>query len=80
MGSARWASWLAGLWAGMLVCVAAIATPFQSCFASAAQPMMVAARADQGPWSFGALHAVSVSLFAPKVLLVGVLAWRSTGR
>jgi Domain of unknown function (DUF4149) len=42
----------------------------------AVQPMMVAARAGQGPWSFGALHAVSGGLFALKGLLVLALAWR----
>jgi hypothetical protein len=38
--------------------------------------MMVAARLGQGPWSFGALHAVSGGLFAVKALLVLALAWR----
>ena len=42
----------------------------------AVQPMMAAARIGQGPWSFGALHAVSGSLFALKGLLVLALAWR----
>ena len=40
------------------------------------QPMMAAARVGQGPWSFGVLHAVSGALFALKILLVLVLAWR----
>jgi len=42
----------------------------------ALQPMMAAARVGQGPWSFGALHAVSGGLFALKGLLVLSLAWR----
>ena len=42
----------------------------------AVQPMMAAARAGQGPWSFGALHAVSGGLFLLKGLLVLALAWR----
>jgi len=42
----------------------------------AVQPMMAAARAGQGPWSFGALHAVSGGLFLLKGLLVLTLAWR----
>ena len=40
------------------------------------QPMMAAARLGEGPWSFGALHAVSGGLFAVKGLLVLALAWR----
>ena len=39
-------------------------------------PMMEAARAGQGAWSFGALHAASAALFALKGLLVLALAWR----
>ena len=42
----------------------------------AVQPMMAAARAGQGPWSFGALHAVSGFFFVLKGLLVLALAWR----
>jgi len=41
-------------------------------------PMMAAARAGQGAWSFGALHAASSSLFVVKGLLVLALAWRMT--
>jgi len=40
--------------------------------------MMAAARAGQGAWSFGALHAASSSLFVLKGLLVLALAWRLT--
>jgi hypothetical protein len=39
-------------------------------------PMIDAARAGQGPWSFGALHTASTVLFAIKGLLVLALAWR----
>ncbi len=42
----------------------------------ALQPLMEAARAGQGRWSFGALHAVSGSLYVLKGALVAVLAWR----
>ncbi len=44
------------------------------------QPMMAAARAGQGAWSFGALHAASTVLFGVKALLVLVLAWRATAQ
>ena len=44
------------------------------------QPMMAAARAGQGAWSFGALHAASTALFGVKALLVLVLAWRATAQ
>jgi len=43
-------------------------------------PMMAAARAGQGAWSFGALHAASSMLFVLKGLLVLALAWRQGGR
>ena len=42
----------------------------------AVQPMMAAARAGQGQWSFGALHAVSGGFFMLKGLLVLALGWR----
>jgi hypothetical protein len=44
----------------------------------AIQPMMESARAGQGTWSFGALHAASTGLYLLKSLLVATLAWRST--
>ncbi len=44
------------------------------------QPMMAAARAGQGGWSFGALHAASSVLFGIKGLVVLALAWRLTRR
>ena len=46
----------------------------------ALSPMIVAAKAGQGSLSFGALHAMSSSLFLFKGLLVLSLAWRLTGR
>ncbi len=46
----------------------------------ALQPMMEAARAGEGRWSFGALHAVSGSLYVVKGLLVAALAWRLAPR
>lgn len=45
----------------------------------AIQPMMAAARAGQGNWSFGALHAVSSAFFVLKGVLVLALAWRTMG-
>ncbi len=42
----------------------------------AVQPMMAAARAGQGLWSFGVLHGVSAALFGLKGLLALALAWR----
>jgi hypothetical protein len=44
----------------------------------AVQPMLVAARAGQGPVSFAVLHAGSSGLFVLKGLLVLALAWRLT--
>jgi hypothetical protein len=44
----------------------------------ALQPMMAAAKSGQGPWSFGALHGVSLAFYGIKLLLVLALAWRST--
>lgn len=44
----------------------------------AVQPMMAAARAGQGSWSFAALHAVSAGFYGLKTLLVIALAWRLT--
>ena len=145
MTLARWAQWLAGLWAGALLCIALLAAPAafavlpsgdagrvagrmfaQEAYLSlllvvllivfeckraqadamagrgsvlstnilllmgalfctvagyfAVQPMMAAARAGQGIWSFGALHAASAGFFGLKALLVGVLAWRAGSR
>ena len=145
MASARFSAVLVGLWAGALLCIAAVAAPSafatlasadagrvvarvltQEAYASlavalllfalerrrsrqaaasrsgsvlstntllsmgtlfctvaghfAVQPMMAAARAGQGAWSFGALHAVSGGLFALKGLLVLALEWRLSAR
>lgn len=46
----------------------------------AVQPMMQAARAGQGAWSFGALHTVSTLLYALKCVVVLTLAWRHAPR
>ena len=45
----------------------------------AVQPLMPAARAGQGPLSFGQLHAVSSVFFALKIALLAALAWRAAG-
>lgn len=144
MGLQRWRLLLPGLWAGWLLCVAALATPAafallpqadagrlagrmlaQEAYTSLALgvvllvlermaarravaagqgsqfstgmvlalgavfctvagyfallPMMAAARAGQGPLSFGQLHAVSAVFYGAKVLLVLALAWRAAG-
>ncbi len=42
------------------------------------QPLMAAARAGQGGWSFMTLHAVSFGFYGAKTLLVLVLAWRAS--
>lgn len=44
----------------------------------ALQPMMAAAKAGQGPWSFMTLHAFSFIFFGLKTLAVLALAWRSS--
>lgn len=46
----------------------------------AVQPLMEAARAGQGPLSFGQLHAVSAGFFIGKTLLLAVWAWRASFR
>jgi hypothetical protein len=46
----------------------------------AVQPMMAAARAGEGPLSFGALHGISSGFFVLKGVLVLLLAWRLAGR
>ncbi len=40
-------------------------------------PLMEAARAGQGGWSFAQLHAVSAAFYALKLGLVLALAWRA---
>jgi Domain of unknown function (DUF4149) len=42
----------------------------------ALQPLMAAARAGQGSWSFGQLHALSSILFLLKGLCLLALVWR----
>lgn len=44
----------------------------------AVQQLLPAARAGQGPLSFGALHGISVGFYGVKLLLVAALAWRAT--
>lgn len=45
----------------------------------ALQPMMAAAKAGQGGWSFGQLHGISSALFALKGLMLLALLWRMAG-
>ena len=45
----------------------------------ATQPLMAAARAGQGAFSFGQLHAISGLFFGLKTMLLVVLAWRAAG-
>ena len=44
------------------------------------QPMMEAARAGQGSWTFGQMHAASLAFFGVKILAVAALAWRTAAR
>ena len=46
----------------------------------ALQPLMAAAKAGQGPWSFGQLHAASAVFYLIKLGLVMALAWRASVR
>jgi hypothetical protein len=46
----------------------------------AVQALMDAARAGQGPLSFGQLHAVSAGFYLVKLALVAVLTWRASFR
>lgn len=43
----------------------------------ALQPLMAAAKAGQGTFSFGQLHALSAALYLVKLALVLTLAWRA---
>jgi len=63
--------------AGMVLALGALFCTVAGYFAL--QPMMAAARAGQGPLSFGQLHAVSAVFYGLKVLLVLALAWRAAG-
>lgn len=62
--------------AGMLLALGALFCTVAGYFAL--QPMMAAARAGQGPLSFGQLHAVSAGFYLVKLVLVAALAWRAT--
>jgi hypothetical protein len=63
--------------AGMILALGAVFCTVAGYFALL--PMMAAARAGQGPLSFGQLHAVSAVFYGVKVLLVAALAWRAAG-
>jgi hypothetical protein len=43
----------------------------------ALQPLMEAARAGKGTWSFASLHGASTALYGLKTLAVAALAWRA---
>ena len=45
----------------------------------AIQPLMPAARAGLGAFSFGQFHAISSVFFSLKIVLLVVLAWRAAG-
>jgi hypothetical protein len=62
---------------GMVLALGAVFCTVAGYFAL--QPMMAAARAGQGPLSFGQLHAVSAAFYGLKLLLVLALAWRAAG-
>ncbi|MFO1266514.1 MAG: DUF4149 domain-containing protein [Rubrivivax sp.] len=61
--------------AGMVLALGAIFCTVLGYFAI--QPLMPAARAGQGTFSFAQLHAASTACFVVKVLLVLALAWRN---
>ena len=63
--------------AGMILALGAVFCTVAGYFALL--PMMAAARAGQGPLSFGQLHAISAAFYGAKVLLVAALAWRAAG-
>ena len=60
---------------GMVLCLGALFCTVAGYFAL--QPLMPAARAGQGPLSFGELHLLSMVFFLLKGLLLLVLAWRA---
>lgn len=62
---------------GMVLALGALFCTVAGYFAL--QPLMAAARAGQGPLSFGQLHAVSAVFYASKLVLVATLAWRAAG-
>ena len=61
---------------GMVLALGAVFCTVAGYFAL--QPMMPAARAGQGPLSFGQLHGASAAFFGLKTILVLALAWRGT--
>ena len=61
---------------GMVLTLGAVFCTVAGYFAL--QPMMPAARAGQGPLSFGQLHIASAAIYGLKTILVLTLAWRST--
>jgi len=63
--------------AGMILALGAVFCTVAGYFALL--PMMAAARAGQGPLSFGQLHMISAAFYGAKVLLVAALAWRAAG-
>lgn len=62
--------------AGMVLALAAIFCTVLGYFAL--QPLMPAARAGQGSFSFAQLHAASAVCYGVKTLLVLALAWRNS--
>ena len=66
---------LSGLSAGVLWALLALFCTVAGYYAL--QPMMAQARAGEGAWSFGQLHAVSLAFFGLKTVAVLVLAGRA---
>jgi Domain of unknown function (DUF4149) len=63
---------------GMLLAIGTLFCTIAGYFAL--QPLMDAARAGQGPLSFGQLHALSAAFYGLKLGLVAALAWRAAFR
>ncbi len=61
---------------GIVLCLGTLFCTVAGYFAL--QPLMAAARAGQGPLSFGQLHALSAAFYIVKTGLVLALAWRAT--
>jgi hypothetical protein len=61
--------------AGMALAAGALFCTVAGYFAL--QPLMDAARAGQGAWSFAQLHALSAGFYGVKLALVIVLVWRA---
>ncbi len=62
--------------AGMALAAGALFCTVAGYFAL--QPLMATARAGQGAFSFGQLHALSAALYGLKIMLVAALAWRAS--